>query len=180
MDRAILTILLVLVILLAAYGLLVGWRSRAARQADFPELPVPPVDPAGLGDELTAPISGLYVSTTAAGRWQDRIVARGLGRRAAATVHLHPSGILIDRVGESALFLPAAAVEAVGTAPGIAGKVMGMPDGILVLTWRLAGTRLDSGLRISDLEAQAQWLTAAERLFPGRPRNDLDNDGART
>lgn len=176
MDRAILTVVLVLVILLAAYGLLVGWRHRAARQSDFPELPVAPGDP---GQELTAPISGLYISTTSAGRWQDRIVARGLGRRAAATVHLFATGILVDRVGESALFLPAADVRSVGTAPGIAGKVMGMPDGILVLGWELAGTGLDSGLRISDLEAQAEWLAAAEEIYPGRPKDDIDNDGAR-
>lgn len=170
------TVLLVLVILLAAYGLLVGWRHRAARQSDYPELPVAPEQ---LGDELTEPISGLYVSTTAAGRWQDRIVARGLGRRASATVHLYTTGILIDRVGESELFLPAADVVAVGTAPGIAGKVMGMPDGVLVLTWELAGTGLDSGVRIGDLDAQAEWLAAAERIFPGRPTDDIDNDGAR-
>ena len=175
MDRALLTVVLVLVILLAAYGLLVGWRHRAARQSDFPELPVAPDD---LGDELTEPIDGLYISTTAAGHWQDRIVARGLGRRAAATVHLHPAGILIERVGESTLFLPAADVRGVGTAPGIAGKVMGMPDGILVLSWDLAGTGLDSGVRINDLDAQAEWLTAAEQLFPARPGN-IDNDGAR-
>jgi hypothetical protein len=173
----VLTLVLVLVILLAAYGLLVGWRHRAARHSDFPELPVPADD---LGAELTAPISGLYVSTTAAGRWQDRIVARGLGRRAAATVHLHPAGILIDRVGETPLFLAAADVRAVGTAPGIAGKVMGMPDGILVLTWVLAGTGLDSGVRVNDLEAQAQWLAAAEQIYPGRPKDGIDNDGART
>ena len=177
MDRTVLTIGLVLVILLAAYGLLVGWRHRAARQSDFPELPEVPAD---LGAELTAPITGLYVSSTAAGHWQDRIVARGLGRRAAATVHLYEAGILIARAGESELFLPAADVRAVGTAPGIAGKVMGMPDGILVLTWDLAGTALDSGVRINDLEAQAQWLTAAEQRFPGRPKDDIDNDGART
>jgi hypothetical protein len=177
MDRALLTVVLVLVILLAAYGLLVGWRHRAARQSEYPELPVAPSE---LGEELTDPISGLYISTTAAGRWQDRIVARGLGRRAAATVHLHTAGILIDRVGETALFLPAADVVAVGTAPGIAGKVMGMPDGILVLTWTLGDTDLDSGIRINDLESQAQWLAAAEQHFPGRPKDDLDNDGART
>lgn len=175
-DRALLTVALILVILLAAYGLLVGWRHRAARQSDFPELPVAGED---LGEELTPPIGGLYVSTTAAGHWQDRVVARGLGRRAAATVHLFAAGILIDRVGESALFLPAADVRAVGTAPGIAGKVMGMPDGILIVTWDLAGTGLDSGIRVNDLEAQAQWLVAAERIFPGRPGN-IDNDGART
>ena len=176
MDRALLTLVLVVVILVAAYGLLVGWRHRAARQADFPELPQVPED---LANELVEPLSGLYVSTTRAGSWQDRVVARSLGRRAAATVHLYASGILVDRVGESPVFLPAAAVESVGTAPGIAGKVMGMPDGILVLTWALAGGSFDSGVRISDLQAQAQWIAATQRAFPaGRHGNDRGDTAA--
>ena len=35
MDRALLTILLIAIILLAAWGLLVGWRHRAQRQSDL-------------------------------------------------------------------------------------------------------------------------------------------------
>ncbi len=163
MDRTLLTVLLVLIVLLAAWGLLVGWRHRAQRQADLPELPVVPVD---TGLDLAQPLTGLYVSTTKAGSWQDRVVARGLGRRAAATVRLTGAGVLIDRVGETPIFIPLDNLEAVGTAPGIAGKVMAMPDGILVLTWSLGGTRLDSGLRIEDLAAQADWIERAARLIP--------------
>ena len=176
MDRTVLTVVLVLVVVLAAYGLLVGWRHRTARQSGLPELPGVPPD---LGRELAEPLAGLYVSTTAAGRWQDRVVARGLGRRAPATVHLTAAGVLIDRVGESPIFLPADDLEAVGTAPGIAGKVMGMPDGILVLTWNLRGTRLDSGLRIQDLQAQAEWIAVARQWLPDGPRNDVDIEGGR-
>ena len=132
----------------------------------LPELPMVPTD---MGVELAEPLTGLYVSTTKAGSWQDRVVARGLGRRAAATVGLTAAGVLIDRVGESSIFIPIDDLEAVGTAPGIAGKVMAMPDGILVLTWDLGGTRLDSGLRIEDLEAQADWIERAAQLIPTGP-----------
>jgi len=163
MDRTLLTVLLVAVILAAGYGLLVGWRHRAERQADLPELPGAP---ASFGDELAEPVAGLYVSTTTAGSWQDRVIAHGLGRRAAATVRLSAAGILIDRVGESQIFIPAADVLAVGTAPGIAGKVMAMPDGILVITWNLGGRSLDSGLRLEDLQSQADWIGAARQLIP--------------
>ena len=166
MDRTLLTVLLIAIVLLAAWGLLVGWRHRARRQSDLPALPAVPADP---GADLVEPLTGLYVSTTNAGSWQDRVVAHGLGRRATATVHLSTTGVLIDRVGEDAIFIPIADLEAVGTAPGIAGKVMAMPDGILVLTWDLGGHKLDSGLRADDLEAQADWIARAEQLIPARP-----------
>jgi hypothetical protein len=166
MERTLLTALLILIVLLAAWGLLVGWRHRAQRQADLPQLPVVPIE---TGAELAEPLTGLYVSTTMAGSWQDRVVARGLGRRAAATVRLKDAGVLIDRVGEAPIFIPIDSLEAVGTAPGIAGKVMAMPDGILVLTWNVGGTRLDSGLRIEDLEAQADWIERAAAMIPPQP-----------
>ncbi len=172
MDRFLLTVGLILVIALSAWGLLVGWRHRAQRQSGVADLPPAPVD---LGDELIEPLTGLYVSSTPTGSWQDRIVAHGLGRRAAATLHLSPLGVLIERVGESEIFVPVDDLVAVGTAPGIAGKVMGMPDGILVITWRLGDLSIDSGLRLDDLQDQADWIAAATRLI-GEPTNT--NDGA--
>ncbi len=176
MDRALLVVLLLVVCMVAAAAIRVGWRHRAERQTAFPQLhPVPADLPPGVGSEppeLSRSLTGLYVSTTRSGSWQDRIVARTLGRRAAATVHLFAAGVLIDRVGESAIFLPVAHLLGVGTAPGIAGKVMGMPDGILLLTWSLGDERLDSGLRIDDLDAQDEWIEAARALL-GEGGRDL-------
>ncbi len=169
MGRTLLTLMLVAIVLLAAYGLLVGWRHRAARQSDVAVLPAVPGSP---GDDLTEPLAGLYVSTTRAGSWQDRIVAHGLGRRAAATLRLTAAGVLIDRVGETEIFIPIGDVQAVGTAPGIAGKVMAMPDGILVITWSLGGTSVDSGLRMEDLQAQAEWIAIVRQRIPGPPAPD--------
>ncbi len=171
MDRTLLTVGLILVILLAAYGLRLGWKHRAQRQSD---IAAPPAAPEDLGEELTEPLSGLYVSTTRAGSWQDRIVAHGLGRRAAAVLHLTSVGVLIERTGENEIFIPVADLEAIGSSPGIAGKVMAMPDGILLLTWNLGGTRVDSGLRLQDLQAQADWIALAQQLIP----TTITNDGA--
>ena len=172
MDRTLLTLLLVVLILLAGYGLLAGWRSRARRQSDIP--PLPPVAPE-LGTELAEPLSGLYVSTTRAGSWQDRVVASGLGRRAAATLRLYAGGVLIDRVGESEIFIPAADLLGVDSGPGIAGKVMAMPDGILLITWNLGGSKLDSGLRLDDLQAQAEWIAVARKLLPVGNTHNTEN-----
>ncbi len=166
MDRTLLTALMIVIVGVAGWGLLVGWRHRAQRQSDIAP---PPAVPPDLGSDLVVPVTGLYVSSTRAGSWQDRVVAHGLGRRARATLRLTSAGVLIDRTGETAIFIPAADLRAVRTAPGIAGKVMAMPDGILILTWSLDGTLVDSGLRLDDLQAQADWIELAEQRIPARP-----------
>lgn len=162
MDRALLVAALVVLVLLAAAGLLLGWRHRAARQADVPELPSVPADP---GPELTEPLNGLYVSTTRSGAWQDRIVVQGLGRRARAELRVRAAGIVIDRIGESEIFIPAGSLTLVDTAVGIAGKVMGLPDGILLISWRLGNRLLDSGIRADDPHEQQRWLAVARTLI---------------
>src|SRR6478736_3487813 len=94
MERFLLVLLLVALCALAAYGLYVGWRHRAQRQSGLPELAVAPDD---LGPDLVEPVTGLYISTTTSGTWQDRIVAHGLGRRAAGAVRLSAEGVCIER-----------------------------------------------------------------------------------
>lgn len=166
MQRLWLTLAVLAVCGLAGYGLLLGWRHRAERHTGLPELPsVPEV----VGPALAPPLTGLYVSTTTAGNWQDRIVARGLGRRAGGTVELTAQGVLIDRAGDDAIFLPAGSLTSVSTGPGIAGKVMGLPNGVLIITWRLGAVELDSGFRADDPERQAAWIGAANELI-GRDR----------
>ena len=156
-------IALVAVCLLAAYGLLVGWRHRGARQSGLAPLPLVPDD---LGPDLVPPVTGVYVSTTTAGSWQDRIVAHGLGRRAAGAIRLSAEGICIERDGEGDIFVPAASLAAVTTAPGIAGKVMGQPDGILIVRWMLGDTMVDSGFRSDHADLQDDFLDAAVTVVP--------------
>jgi len=168
-ERLWLTLAVLAVCVLAGYGLLVGWRHRAQRQAGLPELPSVPED---FGLALATPLTGLYVCTTTAGNWQDRIVARGLGRRANATAELTADGVLIDRIDDDAIFLPAGSLTAVGTAPGIAGKVMGLPNGVLIVSWRLGDVELDSGFRADDPQLQADWIAAAGALIGTARRAD--------
>jgi hypothetical protein len=168
-ERFWLTLAVLAVCVLAGYGLLVGWRHRAQRQAGLPELPSVPED---FGLALATPLTGLYVCTTTAGNWQDRIVARGLGRRANATAELTADGVLIDRIDDDAIFLPAGSLTAVGTAPGIAGKVMGLPNGVLIVSWRLGDVELDSGFRADDPQLQADWIAAAGALIGTARRAD--------
>lgn len=166
MERVLLTVAMVVLIALAFWGLSRGWQARVRRQSDIPALPAVPAE---IGDELTPALAGVYVSTTRAGSWQDRIVAQGLGVRDRALVRATTAGVLIERETEDPLFLPRASLRAIGTAPGIAGKVMGQAAGVLLLTWDLAGTPLDSGVRADDPDEQQVWLQAARTLLPEKP-----------
>ncbi len=162
MERALWVIGLVLLCLLAAWGLWVGWKHRAQRQSGLPELPAVPEH---LGEVVVPPLTGLYVSSTTARNWQDRIVARGLGVRAPALVRLTEDGALIDREGADPIFVPVKDLVEVTTAPGIAGKVMGQADGILILRWRLGDVEVDSGIRADDRDEQAGFIAAARELI---------------
>jgi hypothetical protein len=161
-ERALWVLGLVLVCLLAAWGLWVGWRQRGRRQSGLASLPAVPNAP---GDVITPALTGLYVSSTTAGNWQDRIVAQGLGVRAPAIVRLTEDGVLVDREGADPIFVPVKDLVEVTTAPGIAGKVMGEADGILIIRWRLGGTELDSGIRADDRDEQAEFIAAAAGLI---------------
>jgi hypothetical protein len=140
-------VVLLAIVVLALWAMRVGWNHRRTRTDAFVGA-LPPA-PADLGAARTEPIGAVYVSTTRAGDWLDRIVAQDLGVRSAATVHVHDAGVLVAREGAPDVFLPAQALRAAGNAPGMAGKVVGR-DGLVVLTWQPdpADDRgLDTGLR---------------------------------
>ncbi len=177
MDRLWLTVAMVLLCVLAGAGLWWGWQRRAGRQSTLSE---PAAAPEVQGAELAEPLVGLYVSTTYAGRWQDRIVAHGLGRRATSTLRLTTDGVLVDRADDDPIFIPADSLTAAGTAPGIAGKVMGMSDGILVLTWTLGDTAVDTGFRADDLAEQQAFLTALRRILAATSTDPAPTDPATT
>ncbi|MGH8963038.1 MAG: transporter [Jatrophihabitantaceae bacterium] len=160
MTRAWLVVICLLLLALALLGMWRGWRNRAARQSDLADLPAVPSD---LGAATLATLAGLYVGTTFASSWQDRVVHRGLGRRASATATLYPSGVRIDRVGAGPIFLPAAAIVGARLAPGLAGQVVGA-GGLLVITWRLGDAELDTGLRADDKAAYPDWVRAINAL----------------
>ncbi|WP_250442724.1 hypothetical protein [Actinotalea sp. C106] len=142
-----------------------GWRRREARTGAA--VPAPPLIPteADRGALRCPPIEVIYVSSTMAGDWLDRVVAHDLGVRAAATVSVHEAGVLLARRGATDVFVPASQVHGVGRAPGIAGKYVG-GEGLVVLTWEVPGTAdrgpalLDTGLR-TRRRADREALTAA-------------------
>jgi hypothetical protein len=161
MIRVLLVILCVAFFCFALWGMRIGWRHRAARQSDLAPLPLVP---SAVSDSILGDLEGVYVGSTYAGRWQDRIAAQGLGIRSNATASLSDAGVLIDREGAPAIFIPTESIIDAHLAPGLAGKVVGA-GGLLVIRWRLGAAELDTGLRGDDKSAYPQWVrTITERL----------------
>lgn len=156
MTRLMLVLACVVLIVLLLLGMRWGWRNRMMRQAALPALPEVP---AALGQPVLAPLTGLYVGTTFAASWQDRVVHEGLGERADATLTLHPEGVLLERQGSTPVFLPRADLREARLAPGLAGKVVGA-GGLLVIGWRLGEAELDTGFRADDKTAYPDWVRA--------------------
>jgi hypothetical protein len=155
--RTLLVVACGLLVLAAVWGMRRGWRNRLARQAGLPPLPAAPAD-GDVGPVLLAS-PGLYVGSTFAGSWQDRVLHGGLGIRAAATATLHESGLLITRDGADAVFVPEASWVQARLAPGLAGKVVG-EGGLLVVRWRLGEALVDTGFRADDKTRYPEWVDA--------------------
>ncbi|WP_327118768.1 transporter [Nocardia sp. NBC_01730] len=132
-----------------------GWRNRAARQAArIGELPAVPAE---LGAQVLEPTTGLYLGSTIAPSWQDRITVGDLGFRATAELTWFERGILLERDGATVLWIPQESITAVRTERGHAGKVM-TQDGVLVIRWKLpTGTEIDTGFRGDDKSVYPAW-----------------------
>ncbi|GEL93503.1 PH-like domain-containing protein [Cellulomonas composti] len=143
------TLVLVGVVALSWWGMRRGWEHRRRRTAEV--VGALPTRPADLGATRFGPVAAVYVSTTTAGDWLDRVVAADLGVRSPATVTVHDAGLLVERTGATDLFVPAAALRAVTTAPGIAGKVVG-GHGLVVVTWQPPGADADTDAQAGGLD----------------------------
>ncbi|MCV7019947.1 transporter [Mycolicibacterium aichiense] len=145
-----------------------GWKRRARRQMDLlGELP--PL-PDLLGSATIAPTRGLYIGSTLAPNWLERIAAGDLGYRSKAVLTGYPEGILLERSGATPIWIPHDAITAIRTERGLAGKVIPggrnkseSPAGILAIRWRLpSGTEIDTGFRGDDRRDYARWTTTGE------------------
>lgn len=157
----------VLVVLIAwlISRMLRGWRRRAERQiALVGQLPTLPDT---VGQAVVAPTKGLYVGSTLAPRWLDRIAAGDLGYRSKAVITRYPEGIMVQRSGASPIWIPQDSILSIRTETGLAGKVVpagrngdGEPQGgILAIRWRLpSGTEIDTGFRGDNRGDYAKWL----------------------
>ena len=115
----------------------------------------------------TAAIRGVYVGSTLAPEWNDRITAGDLGYRSKAALTRYPEGIMLERVRAKPIWIPQESITAVRTERGIAGKVAAR-NGILAIRWRLpSGVEIDTGFRASNRNEYEDWLGPAGRPVGG-------------
>lgn len=154
MERLWLVLAIVAFFLLCLWGMYLGWRRKARSQsARVPPFEQIPGDPG----EVLLESTGVYVATTIAGEWQNRVVTRGAGLRSGAVWRLHGGGVAVERGGAPDFWIPRGAVTGVRQDSKIAGKVMGT-DALLVLTWRAGETELDTGFRGDELDDYPHWI----------------------
>jgi hypothetical protein len=142
--------------------MLKGWRGRQRRQGFLPAPPEPPQQP---GQVLVGAVPGVFVGTTFAGRWLDRVAVHGLSNRSNAWLSIATDGVHVEREGEPELYLPFPALDDAAPGDALAGKVMG-PGGLLVLTWRLGGSVLTSAFRADDHSQHARLADAVRTHLP--------------
>lgn len=151
--------------LLVLFALCLGlmywaWTSRAKKQAGaIGELPAVPAD---CGAQLLEPTTGLYLGSTLAPSWIQRITVGDLGFRATAELTRFERGILLERDGAGTIWIPQESITAVRAERGHAGKVM-TEDGVLVIRWTLpTGTEVDTGFRGDDKAVYPAWTAATK------------------
>lgn len=162
--RLALVALMLAIIAVVLWGMLRGWRSRQRRQADLP--PPAPFDSIAHDDDSSRPeVTGLYVGTSTAGDWLDRIAVHGLGVRSRARVSWSRVGIGFERDGASSFSIPAGDVEAFRTDRGVAGTVRAK-DSVIIITWRLGSRMVETGFRADDSVEHRTLLDGLMAIFP--------------
>ena len=152
--------LLAVFIALAIRQMLRGWLHRAQRQVELIGA-LPPL-PDTVGSAIIPATKGLYVGSTIAPSWQDRIAVGDLGFRCKAVLTRYPEGIMLQRSGTGPIWIPEESITAIRTERGIAGKAL-THDGILAIRWRLpSGTEIDTGFRGDDRRELANWTGGVE------------------
>lgn len=152
-------VLAAVVVVLAGFAIrqmLKGWMHRVQRQAGAVGLL--PALPDTVGPAIVSATKGLYVGSTLAPSWQDRIAVGSLGFRSKAVMTRYPEGIMLQLTGGSPIWIPDESITAIRTERAIAGKVLTY-DGILAIRWRLpSGTGIDTGFRSDDRRELAKWV----------------------
>lgn len=164
MDKVLPAIVLVAVVAVVFILLVRGWRTRQRSQAG---LGAPAAPPAELGD-VAYTEDLLYVATTRAEQPLERISISGLGFRARTVVTVAPAGILLDLAGADPVFIPRDALHGAGRGTWTIDKAVGAAR-LVVVTWRLGATLVDTYLRSAD---PARLLDAIGAPAPTPIRSD--------
>ena len=103
MARLILVILVIAAIALALRLMSTSWRRRTAAGADIPVLAMAPNS---VSDGALRVDHATYLGTVTIEHWLDKVAAQGLGSRGPAAIAVESQGLIVERVGTDALFVP--------------------------------------------------------------------------
>ncbi len=160
-DRTTSTTIVILVILLALVGMVIGWRGRQKRQS---HLPRPDAVPSDTGAELFSG-DAFYVATTLADDELNRVAVSGLGFRARATVTVTEAGVILSIAGTPEVFIARAALRTIDSATYTIDRVV-EKGGLVRLSWSLGATPVDSYLRLTDPVDATVLINAVNPLLP--------------
>ena len=159
------------IVLLALLGMLLSWRGRRRRSAALGAVPALPADP---GQPILT-TEALYVSTTLEAQELQRVAVPALAMRGRATLQVFPSGISIAIPGQEAVFLPVELILGVGTGTVTIDRVV-EPGGMVVITWTLGTTPVDTYLRPLSADDKTRIIDAIGVIRPSSvapyPSND--------
>jgi hypothetical protein len=155
---------IVLAVLLLLLGLMwLGWRNLKRRSAG---IPAPQAIPATDATEVLR-TPGMHVATTHSGRPLDRVVVPGLAFRANADVRVTAAGLELRLAGGAECFVPATALRRIDRASWTLDRAVER-DGLVVITWTLGDTPVDTNLRVEDPAALVAALSTLTELPHGR------------
>ena len=169
--RIALVVAMLAVIGLALWGMRRGWVNRQARQADVPAPLESPTDP----DVWVAEVQGVFIGTSRAGDWLDRIAVHDLGIRSRATVHAGSSGVWIEREAARSCWIPREAVLAVRLDRGVSATARSK-ESVIIIQWQLGGSLIETGFRADESDGQRTVLDGLVTL--GYPTNPSNQSGA--
>jgi hypothetical protein len=149
---------LVVVIAVVMQLMMRGWRRRGEQQDEM--IGTLPEVPHEVG-AASLTLRGLYVGSTLAPAWNERVTAGDLGYRSKAVLTRYPEGIMVERIRAKPIWIPQDSISAVRTERGIAGKVASR-NAILAIRWRLpSGVEIDTGFRANNRGEYSGWLEGA-------------------
>jgi hypothetical protein len=165
------TLLVTALVLLALVGMLLSWRGRRRRSAVLGTVPSLPADP---GEPIFT-TEALYVATTLEAQELQRVAVTGLAVRGRATLQVFASGISLAIPGQDAVFLPVELILGVGTGTVTIDRVV-EPGGMVVITWTLGSTPVDTYLRPLSADDKTRIIDAIGAIRPSSVAANPSND----
>jgi hypothetical protein len=161
MDRSLFVVLTIAFVVLVIGLMVLGWMARRRRQAGLGR---PAEAPAELGAILLeTPM--LYVGSTYAADPLNRVTTGGLGFRAKAALIVAETGVVLGIPGQQDTFIPRAALVGVGRGTWTIDRVVER-DGLLVISWLLGDSTLDSYARLTGTASMQEVVGAIQNLIP--------------